>query len=144
EIVMNRRTEMKRSRGFVVPAALLAGALLMPAISSHAATAPAPRALDKATFALGCFWSGETAFEGLPGVKSVVSGYSGGHTTNPTYEEVSTGTTGHLESVQLTYDPKVISYDQLLDLYWHNVDPTTNRGQFCDWGTEYRPAIFVA
>jgi peptide-methionine (S)-S-oxide reductase len=102
----------------------------------------ATRATARATFAGGCFWCLETAFEGLPGVTSVVSGYTGGFKKNPSYEEVSAGTTGHAESVQITYDPARISYAQLLDVFWHNVDPTQSNGQFCDIGTQYRSAIF--
>jgi peptide-methionine (S)-S-oxide reductase len=79
----------------------------------------------------------------VPGVQSAVSGYTGGHKTNPTYEEVSDGDTGHAESVLVTYDPRKISYQQLLDIYWHNIDPLTSDAQFCDHGTQYRSAIFV-
>jgi len=111
-----------------------------------AATAPGKPAaspmLEKAIFAGGCFWCEETAFEGLPGVQSVLSGYTGGTKLNPTYEEVSAGGTGHAESVQITYDPKQITYAQLLDIFWHNTDPTQVGGQFCDIGNQYRSAIF--
>jgi len=96
----------------------------------------------RATFAGGCFWCMETAFEGLPGVKSVISGYTGGPERNPSYEQVSSKTTGHSEAVQITYDPRQISYAQLLDLFWHNVDPTDAGGQFCDRGPEYRSEIY--
>src|SRR5262249_33870817 len=99
-------------------------------------------ALQKATFAGGCFWCEETAFEGLPGVQSVISGYTGGFKQNPTYEEVSSGSTGHAESVEITFDPAKISYAELVDIFWHNVDPTQGNGQFCDHGTQYRSAIF--
>ena len=97
-----------------------------------------------ATFAGGCFWCEETAFEGLDGVISVTSGYTGGQKVNPTYEEVSSGSTGHAESVQVLYDPAKISYAKLLDVFWHNVDPLDAGGQFCDRGTQYRSAIFAA
>jgi peptide-methionine (S)-S-oxide reductase len=100
-------------------------------------------ALQKATFAGGCFWCMETAFEGLPGVKSVISGYTGGPERNPTYEQVSAKRTGHSEAVQITFDPKQITYAQLLDFFWHNVDPTDSGGQFCDRGPEYRSEIYV-
>ena len=103
--------------------------------------APAP-ALEKATFAGGCFWCMETAFEGLPGVTAVISGYTDGAKLNPTYHEVSSGGTGHAESVQITYDPKTITYAALLDIFWHNIDPTQSNGQFCDIGTQYRSGIF--
>jgi peptide-methionine (S)-S-oxide reductase len=95
-----------------------------------------------ATFAGGCFWCEETAFEGLDGVVSVTSGFAGGQKANPTYEEVSSGSTGHAESVQVLYDPAKISYAKLLDVFWHNVDPLDAGGQFCDRGAQYRSAIF--
>jgi peptide-methionine (S)-S-oxide reductase len=95
-----------------------------------------------AVFAGGCFWCEETAFEGLEGVASVTSGYTGGQTKNPTYEQVSSGGTGHAESVEVLYDPGKISYERLLDVFWHNVDPLQSDGQFCDHGTQYRSAIF--
>jgi len=106
-----------------------------------AASRPAP-ALEKATFAGGCFWCVETAFEGLPGVAAVISGYTDGAKQNPTYDEVSAGRTGHAESVQITYDPRQISYAQLLDIFWRNIDPTQANGQFCDHGTQYRSGIY--
>ena len=131
---------------------LLISTVLLPLslAAAHAATkpkpapaaAPAPVALQKATFAGGCFWCMETAFEGLPGVKSVISGYTGGKERNPTYEQVSSKTTGHAESVQITFDPAQITYAQLLDYFWHNTDPTDAGGQFCDRGPEYRSEIF--
>lgn len=95
-----------------------------------------------AIFAGGCFWCEETAFVGVPGVLSVTSGYTGGQTKNPTYEQVSSGGTGHAESVEVVYDPSKITYERLLDVFWHNVDPTQANGQFCDHGTQYRSAIF--
>ena len=98
---------------------------------------------EKATFAMGCFWCAEDAFEGHQGVVSVVSGYTGGKEKNPTYEEVSAHRTGHFESIEVTYDPAKVSYEQLLDVFWHNVDPTDGGGQFCDQGPQYRSAIFV-
>ena len=97
-----------------------------------------------ATFAGGCFWCMETAYEGIPGVISVTSGFSGGDEKNPTYEQVSAGRTGHMESVQVLYDPKRITYRKLLEIYWHNIDPTQGNGQFCDHGKQYRSAIFFA
>jgi peptide-methionine (S)-S-oxide reductase len=95
-----------------------------------------------ATFAGGCFWCEEVTFEGRPGVISVTSGYTGGHVKNPTYEQVGTGTTGHFESVNIVYDPRKTTYAKLLDIFWHNVDPTQDDGQFCDRGPEYRSVIF--
>ena len=96
----------------------------------------------KATFAGGCFWSVELLFDKVQGVLSTVSGYTGGTKKNPTYEEVVTGRTGHAESVQVTYDPKKVSYEKLLEVFWHNIDPLTPDGQFCDMGNQYRTAIF--
>ena len=98
--------------------------------------------LRKATFAGGCFWCMQPPFRMLEGVIDVVSGYAGGVKANPTYEEVSSGNTGHLESVQVTYDPEQISYDALLDTFWKQIDPTDPAGQFADKGSQYRTAIF--
>src|SRR5208283_923359 len=97
---------------------------------------------EKATFAGGCFWCEEHAFDEIPGVVSVTSGYTGGWKKNPTYEEVSAGGTGHAESVQVVYDPAKVTYEKLLDAFWHNVDPTTKDQEFCDVGHQYRSAIF--
>jgi len=97
-----------------------------------------------ATFAGGCFWCMEGPFDELEGVVSTTSGYTGGETDNPTYEQVSAGGTGHTEAVQVVYDPQAISYRELLDVYWRNTDPTTPDAQFCDHGDQYRPAIFYA
>lgn len=99
-------------------------------------------ASEKATFAGGCFWCMEPPFEKLPGVYSVTSGYTGGQKQNPTYQEVSAGTTGHAEAVEIIYDPAIISYKRLLDIFWHNIDPIAVNSQFCDSGTQYRSAIF--
>jgi peptide-methionine (S)-S-oxide reductase len=95
-----------------------------------------------AVFAGGCFWCEETAFEGVPGVLSVTSGYTGGQTKSPSYEQVSAGTTGHAEAVQVIYDPTRISYAELLEIFWRNIDPFAQNAQFCDHGTQYRSAIF--
>jgi peptide-methionine (S)-S-oxide reductase len=100
------------------------------------------RQVATATFAGGCFWCMQPPFEKLGGVVSVKAGYTGGSTKNPTYEEVSAGGTGHRESVEIVYDPSKISYAQLLDVFWHNIDPVDNSGQFCDHGPQYRSAIF--
>jgi len=96
----------------------------------------------KAYFAGGCFWSMELAFEKVEGVLSVTSGFMGGTVANPSYEEVSAGRTGHAESVEVVYDPARVSYQKLLDAFWHNIDPITPNAQFCDYGNEYRTAIF--
>ncbi|MAL98216.1 MAG: peptide-methionine (S)-S-oxide reductase [Alteromonadaceae bacterium] len=97
---------------------------------------------EKATFAGGCFWCMEPPFDGLEGVQSTTSGYANGHTENPTYEQVTAGGTGHIEAMQVTYDPSKISYRELLEVYWPNTDPTDDKGQFCDRGFSYKPAIF--
>src|SRR6478752_6138352 len=97
-----------------------------------------------ALFAGGCFWSMQKAFDGVPGVATVTAGYAGGTVKNPTYEQVETGATGHAESVQLTYDPARISYDSLLQIYWHHTDPTTPNQAFCDRGPQYRSIIFYS
>ena len=98
--------------------------------------------LKKATFAGGCFWCMEKPFDELDGVVSTTSGYTGGHTSNPTYGEVSAGRTGHAEAVEILYDASKISYAQLLEVFWRNIDPLTPDGQFCDRGSQYRSAIF--
>ena len=103
--------------------------------------APSGRA-ETATFAGGCFWCMEGPFERLAGVRSVTSGYTGGTKLHPTYEEVSAGATGHAEAVQIVYDPAQIGYQQLLDVFWRNIDPTQVDGQFADHGRQYRTAIF--
>jgi len=97
---------------------------------------------DVATFAGGCFWCMEPPFEKLDGVVSVTSGYTGGTEPNPTYQQVSSGKTGHAEAVQVVYDPSKVSYQQLLDVFWMNIDPTQVRGQFADKGSQYRSAVF--
>jgi peptide-methionine (S)-S-oxide reductase len=96
----------------------------------------------KAVFAGGCFWSVERFFDKVDGVTATVSGFSGGSKKNPTYDEVVAGRTGHAESVQVTYDPQKVSYEKLVDAFWHNIDPLTPNGQFCDFGTQYRTVIF--
>ncbi len=95
-----------------------------------------------ATFAGGCFWCMEPPYDDIRGVKRTTSGYTGGTTKNPTYEEVCTGETGHAEAVEIEYDPTQVTYTQLLDVFWHNIDPTVTNRQFVDRGTQYRPEIF--
>jgi peptide-methionine (S)-S-oxide reductase len=129
---------MSPDRRLVLLAAAAGAALLVvPAIAAqgHSATA---------VFAGGCFWTMERDFEHVPGVYKVVSGFAGGHVPHPTYEQVNTETTGHMESVKVFYDPSKISYRQLVDTYWRFIDPTDDRGQACDRGSSYRSAIFVA
>lgn len=106
-----------------------------------AGTAPAAP-LEKATFAGGCFWCTESDFEKVAGVVSAVSGYTGGTVPSPSYEQVSEGGTGHREAVEVTFDPAKVSYAKLLDVFWHSIDPTDDRGQFCDHGGQYRAAVF--
>ena len=110
--------------------------------SAQSAKPAAPAPTQKATFAGGCFWCMEPPYDKLPGVISTISGYMGGKTRNPTYEQVSSGSSGHAEVVQVEYDPTQVSYEKLLDVFWHNVDPTQRDGQFCDHGSQYRTAIF--
>jgi peptide methionine sulfoxide reductase msrA/msrB len=108
-----------------------------------AAEASAARESATATFAGGCFWCVEAPFEKVPGVRTVLSGYAGGPERNPTYREVAGGRTGHTESVQILFDPEVVSYDELLQIFWRQIDPTDANGQFVDRGSQYRPEIFV-
>jgi len=107
---------------------------------THADTSSAN--LPKATFAGGCFWCMQYAFDHVPGVVATKVGYTGGSKTNPTYEEVGSGTTGHSESIEVTFDPAKTTYGKLLDVFWHNVDPTTRDREFCDVGNEYQDIIF--
>ncbi len=125
-------------------AGMLIAGLLIAGIPAFAAAPAAPvRQTAHATFAGGCFWCMVHPFDQLPGVISVTSGYTGGPRKNPTYEEVSEGITGHAESVDVVYDPAKISYEKLLEVFWHNIDPFAKNFQFCDHGTQYRSAIFV-
>ncbi len=127
-------------------AAALAAAfwLTMPAAMSGEAAKPAANGqLAEAIFAAGCFWCVESDFDKLDGVAETISGYTGGKTANPTYEEVGSGTTGHTEALLVRYDPKKVSYQKLLHHYWRNVDLLDGTGQFCDRGPQYRPAIFT-
>ena len=110
--------------------------------AAAATTVQVPPGYKVATFAGGCFWCMEPPYDKLPGVAATISGYTGGSKVNPTYQEVSAGITGHAEAVQVVYDPKKVTYEQLLDVFWHNVDPTVKDRQFCDGGTQYRTAIF--
>jgi peptide-methionine (S)-S-oxide reductase len=103
-----------------------------------------PGRTEVAVFAAGCFWCTEADFDKLAGVKSTTSGYTGGRTDKPTYEQVSSGGTGHIEAVRIEFDPAVVTYEALLDHFWKNVDPFNARGQFCDIGESYKPVIFTA
>ncbi len=121
-------------------AVLLAGASLLAARYPDQAAAAAPTAV--ATFAGGCFWCMEPPYDKLEGVISTTSGYTGGDTVDPSYDEVSAGGTGHYEAVQVRYNPELVSYAKLLEVFWHNIDPLDGGGQFCDRGSQYRSAIF--
>ncbi len=137
---------------YAIAAAALPVALFT--FTSHAAATPRTHTvslarsrtapLDTATFAGGCFWSMERPFDHVPGVVSTAVGYAGGHTKNPTYEQVGSRKTGHAESVQVVYDPAQVTYDKLLDVYWHNIDPVTKDAQFCDGGNDYRTIVFYS
>ncbi len=115
---------------------------LLSTLTFASATNPPAKGLDRATFAGGCFWCMEHPFDELNGVISVTSGYTGGSAPDPTYEEVSSGTTGHVEAVEVVFDPRKVTYRKLLDVFWHNVDPTAADRQFCDVGTQYRSTVF--
>jgi peptide-methionine (S)-S-oxide reductase len=134
---------MKMNIRKVLNALCLAGAMVLvfTQMASAAESGSSPQTA-KAIFAGGCFWSVERFFDKVDGVVATVSGFTGGSKKNPTYEQVVTGRTGHVESVQVTYDPKKVSYEKLLDAFWHNIDPLTPNGQFCDFGEQYRTAIF--
>jgi peptide-methionine (S)-S-oxide reductase len=122
-------------------AGVLAAAALAALPAAAQAPAPPPQQAV-ATFAGGCFWCMEPPYDKLPGVISTTSGYMGGTKRNPTYEEVSSGRTGHAEVVQVVYDPSKVTYEKLLEVFWRNVDPTVKDRQFCDVGSQYRTAIF--
>ena len=128
----------------VFSAGLTLGALwlLGPSLQARTPALP-PEKLARATFAAGCFWCLEAPFDKVPGVVATTSGYAGGRVKNPTYEQVSAGSTGHAEVVQVAYDPARVSYEQLLEVFWRNVDPTDKGGQFCDRGGQYRTGIFT-
>ena len=129
---------------------IAAGVALAGVVAQRSARAPEPAPARptgptaSAVFAGGCFWSTESAFEHMPGVVSATSGFSGGRTANPTYEQVGAGGTGHLESVRVVYEPRQISYASLVTRFLRTIDPTDPDGQFCDQGDQYRTAIFVA
>jgi peptide-methionine (S)-S-oxide reductase len=121
----------------------VAVAIAVAAIAGHTSAQAPAATLGKATFAGGCFWCVEADFDKVDGVVSTTSGYIGGRLPKPTYAQVSAGTTGHTEAVEIVFDPRRVSYEQLLETYWVSVDPTVGDRQFCDIGSQYRPAIFV-
>jgi peptide-methionine (S)-S-oxide reductase len=129
-------------RLFVPFLALALFAALVRADEAIVPTKPASAGLEKAAFAGGCFWCMQGPYDNLPGVVSTTVGYTGGEKANPTYHEVGAGGTGHIESIEIVFDPKKVSYEKLLDVFWHNVDPTNPYGQFCDNGSQYHTAIF--
>lgn len=127
----------------ILATALCASAAVRNAPAATATSDTSQKGYATAIFAGGCFWSIQKLFDHVEGVVSTTAGYTGGDRKNPSYEEVSAGNTGHLESVKVVYDPKKVSYDRLLDAYWHDIDPTTVDQAFCDTGPEYSSAIFV-
>jgi methionine-S-sulfoxide reductase len=138
---------MKRKRNQLMRIVALVAALWIGAVVSAGAQdmdreGTEGRGYEKATFAGGCFWCMEPPYDKLDGVISTTSGYAGGHVDDPTYQQVSAGGTGHLEVVQIVYDPERVGYRDLLDVFWRNVDPLDSGGQFCDRGDQYRTAIF--
>jgi peptide-methionine (S)-S-oxide reductase len=132
---------MKLHRALLV--LLVASSVSFLAHTAIAQTSSTATATAKATFAGGCFWCVESDFDKIDGVISTTSGYIGGRTANPTYEQVSTNRTGHFEAVEIVFDPKKVSYEKLVEYFWRTVDPTDNDGQFCDKGASYRTAIFA-
>lgn len=139
---------MSVTRFFVVANLAFLGLMawiLLPALGLTSrggdALAADPPGTEVAIFAGGCFWCVEADFDKVPGVMSTVSGYTGGSVVNPSYKQVTTGSTGHTEAVRIVYDPKVVTYERLLHVFWRSIDPLTRNGQFCDFGTQYRSGI---
>jgi len=133
---------MRRRMRVIGGSIALSLVLSLGALASAMGQGSEPQRTAVATFAGGCFWCVEADFDKVDGVISTTSGYTGGHTANPTYEQVSHGGTGHAESVEIVYDPAKVSYKKLLDVFWHNIDPLAKDRQFCDHGDQYRSAIF--
>jgi len=140
---MSTMTLPRRALGLCLAGGLALLATLGLSQAQTQPTGPAPAGLAKATFAGGCFWCVESDFDKVPGVVSTTSGYIGGKVANPSYEQVSSKTTGHAEAVEVVFDPKRVSYNDLLRYFWRTIDPTTKDQQFCDVGSPYRTAIFV-
>ena len=134
---------MKKILPYVLAVLVLGGIAMVERVGEGQTAAVPSGRTEKATFAGGCFWCMEPPFEKLKGVLSVTSGYTGGHTENPTYGEVSSGSTGHAEAVEILFDPSQITFSRLLDVFWRNIDPTTKDRQFVDVGSQYRTAIFT-
>ena len=133
---------MKKQLAFGLFLVSLFAAAGAPAATNDAQSGADGRKLEKATFAGGCFWCMEEALDKVDGVVSTTSGYTGGRTKNPTYEDVSAGGTGHAEAVEILYDSTKVTYARILDVFWRNIDPTQPNAQFCDHGNQYRSAIF--
>lgn len=131
------------TRRFAVAAAALIVSGSIYSVSAQAPSKEAAKPMETATFAGGCFWCVEKDFDAVPGVTSTVSGFMGGSTANPTYKQVTSGGTGHIEVVQITFDPTVVTYKKLVDHFWRTVDPYDAGGQFCDRGESYTTAIFT-
>ena len=125
-----------------LPLILLLSFYIIPIFAANQAASPTARQQETAIFAGGCFWCMEPPFDKLNGVISTTSGYTAGHKKNPTYKEVSAGGSGHTEAVQIVFNPEKISYAELLDVFWKNIDPVAVNRQFCDYGTQYRSGIY--
>src|SRR5919204_902262 len=136
------RTAMRRRMRMIGGSIALSLLLSLGALGSAMGQGGEPQRSAIATFAGGCFWCVEADFDKVDGVTSTTSGYTGGHTANPSYERVSHGGTGHAETVEIVYDPAKVSYKKLLDVFWRNIDPLVKDRQFCDHGDQYRTAIF--
>jgi peptide-methionine (S)-S-oxide reductase len=138
------RTRSPQSVALAAGLAAMALGFFSSAGAQDQVSSPDAKRLSTAVFAGGCFWCVEADFDKVDGVVSTVSGYTGGTVVNPTYKQVSHEKTGHYEAVKVTYDPDKVSYDALVDYYFHHIDPTDAKGQFCDKGESYRSAVFVA
>jgi peptide-methionine (S)-S-oxide reductase len=142
-LFMTNSIILKNTRfSMTIAIAVFMALVLIAPLAVHAQNGDQAASVAKATFAGGCFWCMEPPYDELEGVLSTISGYSGGTVPNPTYKQVSSGRTGHTEVIQIEYDPSRISYQDLLDVFWRNVDPVDAGGQFCDRGDQYRTAIF--
>jgi peptide-methionine (S)-S-oxide reductase len=135
-------SSVTRAKIFFAAFAIFAFLVIRVLVGSTQAAGDPPPGMQQAIFGGGCFWSMEHVFDEIPGVQSVTVGYTGGTAKNPSYEQVELSITGHVEAVRVVFDPAKVTYDQLLDAYWHNTDPTEGSGQFCDFGSQYRPIIF--
>jgi peptide-methionine (S)-S-oxide reductase len=140
-IITNRRLRMKSNSRRAAPRLMAAAAVLL-VVVLWTSPAGAGDRTDFATFAGGCFWCIEADFEKVEGVLTVTSGYTGGRVPNPTYKQVSAGGTGHTEAIRVVFDPDRVTYKELLDVFWRNIDPTVSDRQFCDVGSQYRAGIF--